>query len=111
METAKIKEQFESILADVMKINGLPIEQATDVAKVILIESGKDRRTAMIQSKQNGGNPVTGNGSNGNGNQQATDKQKEALKKWRVSFADNLTKDEASRLLDEAIEKKNAKKQ
>ena len=111
METAKIKEQFESILADVMKINGLSIEQATDVAKVILQEHGKFRRTEMLsQARQSNGNGYS-NGNGSNGNQPATDKQKEALKKWRVSFADSITKDEASRLLDEAIEKKNARKQ
>ena len=112
METLQIKEEFESILADVMKINGLPIEQATDVAKAILTESGKDRRTAMMnQSRQNGNGISNANGSNGNGNgnQPATEKQKEALKKWRVSFSDGISKDEASKLLDEAIAKKNAK--
>ena len=106
MKTAEIKEQFEGILADVMKIQGLPVEQATEVALTILRESGKYKRTEMLsQVRQSNGN------SNGNGDKPATEKQKEALKKFRVSFSDNISKEEASKLLDEVIAKTNARKQ
>ena len=105
METAQIKTEFDQIIAEEMKTNGLSIEQATDVAKVILQESGKFKRTEMLNHSTQNGN------SNGNGNAPATEKQKEALKNFRISFPDSISKGEASKLLEEAIEKKNAKKQ
>ena len=101
METTQLKQEFERILSDVVKINGLPIEQATDVAKVILQESGKYKRTEMMnQSRQNGSYAVSGNGSSGNGNDPATEKQLNALKSFKVSFNEGITKAEASKLLD-----------
>ena len=108
METTQIKEEFEGILADVMKIDSLPIEQATDVAKAILTESGKDRRTAMMsQSRQNGNGYHNGNGFNGNGVQPATWKQKKTLQNMGIRYDGNISKSEASRLLDEAFAKRN----
>ena len=102
MDTKQLKQDFEQILSDVMKINGLPIEQATDVAKAILQESGKYKRTEMMnQARQNGSYAVSGNGSSGNGNQPATEKQLAALKSFRVSFnEEGITKAEASKLLE-----------
>ena len=90
METAQIIEQFKQVLAEI-KLQGLPIEQATDVAKIILQESGKFKRTEMM----NNHSPKNGD-SNGNGNASATDKQKEALKNFRVSFSDDITTTESS---------------
>ena len=101
METTQLKQEFERILSDVVKINGLPIEQATDVAKAILQESGKYKRTEMMnQSRQNGSYAASGNGSSGNGEQPATEKQLKALKSFRVSVKEGITKSEASTLLE-----------
>ena len=108
METAQIKSEFEQILADVVKVQGLPIDSAVDVAKVILQESGKDRRTLLLNQF-----PKTGNGSGGasdNGNTPATDSQKDFMRKLKISFGEEISKAEASKLIDEAIQKKNGKK-
>ena len=106
METAQIREEFKEILAGVVN-DGVPAEQATEIAKAILQESGKDRRTAMMnQSRQNGnfGNGYhNGNGSNGNGFQPATWKQKKTLQNMGIRYDGNISKAEASRLLDEAF--------
>ena len=103
METAQIKTEFDQIIADEMKTNGLSTEQAVDVAKTIMQEAGKFKRTEMMNhAKQNGT-------ANGNGTASASDKQKDLLKKFNVSFADNITKGEASKLIEEAIAKKNGK--
>lgn len=105
METAQIKTEFDQIIADEMKTNGLSMEQAVDVAKTIMQEAGKFKRTEMMNHAKQHGNGT----ANGNGNASATDKQKELLKKFNVSFADSLTRSEASKLIEEAIAKKNGK--
>ena len=108
METTQIKEQFEQILAEVVKTNGLSIEQATDIAKVILQESGKDRRTAMMNQPRASDAP-NGSSSHGNGDAPATEKQLAALKSFRVTFKEGITKAEASELLDPLMAKVKAK--
>ena len=103
METQTIKQQFEQILADVVKINGLSIEQATDVAKAILQEAGKYNRTEMLSHARQNGSYAASNGSSGNGNELATEKQLKALKSFGVSFSEGITKAEASKLLEPHI--------
>jgi len=103
METSQIREEFKQLLAGVVN-DGVPIEQATEIARVILQESGKDRRTAMMNQSRQNGNAVNGNGY-GNGDKPATYKQKKALQSFGVRYADNISKAGASQLLDEAIAK------
>mgnify|MGYP001581281866 FL=1 len=107
METQQIKEEFKQILADVMK-DGVSPDEAHSSARIILQESGKDRRTILMnQSRQNGNGYHNGNGSNGNGVQLATWKQKKTLQNMGIRYDANISKSEASRLLDEAFAKQN----
>ena len=76
METQEIKNQFEKILAEVKEITGISDESATDVASLILKEAGKDRRTELLSISK-----LTSSESFNNGNQPATFKQKNALKR------------------------------
>jgi PBP1b-binding outer membrane lipoprotein LpoB len=94
----EIKSNFEQILSDVSKISGMTAESAVQVTTMILQESGKFERTEMMNGNRNGN-------SNSNGNVPATDKQKYALRKNGVSFSDNITKSEASVLLDKVMPK------
>ena len=103
----KTTQEFKQILSEVKNID-IPSESAVQVATVILQESGKDRRGEAANAARMNGN---GNGFNRNyskSNQPATDKQKDALKKWHVEFSDDITKAEASALLDYAIEHANS---
>ena len=100
METEHIKQQFEQILEDVIKINGLTIESATQIAAVILQETGKYRRTEMLREARLLG--TERNSNNGN-NEPATPRQKKALRNFGIKFSSNITKSEASRLIDRAI--------
>jgi hypothetical protein len=91
MQTQEIKNEFEQILDEVMKINGLSAESATQVATVILQESGKFKRTEMIS------------GSNRNGNDKpVTQKQIKYLQDLGILVKPGMTSKEASRLIDEA---------
>lgn len=45
----EIRSNFEQILNEVIRIQGLPVESATQVAAVILQESGKFERTEMLK--------------------------------------------------------------
>lgn len=100
METAQIKEEFKQILSEVMK-DGVSPDEAHSTARIILQEAGKDRRTAMMnQSKQNGNGTA-----NGNGAAPASDKQKEFMRKLKISFSDNVTKGEAIKLIDAELAK------
>lgn len=101
--TQEIKSNFEQILSDVIKIQGLPVESATQVATAILQESGKFERTEMLNSNGR-------NGNNSNGNGPATEKQKSALAKFGVKFEDSITKGEASYLIDKAITEARSRK-
>lgn len=107
METTQIREEFKQILADVMK-DGVSPDEAHSSARIILQEAGKDRRTALMnQSRQNGNGYQNGNGSNGNGIQLATWKQKKTLQNMGIRYDGNISKTQASRLLDEAFAKQN----
>ena len=97
----EIKNEFEQILTDVSRIPGVASEAATQVATVILREFGKYNRTPEAKSNSNAYN---------NNGQPATEKQKDALKKWHIAFSEDITKTEASRKLDEAITEMNSKK-
>lgn len=108
MEPTEIKNEFEQILSDVLKINGLPIEEATQVAKVILQESGKYKRTIMMNEAKQNNNQQTalnnnGNGNNNGGKAPATDKQKNAMDNCGIEYSEDITKAEASALLEKAI--------
>ena len=100
----EIKNEFEQILSEVIKINGISVESATQVAQVILQESGKFQRTEMMnQARLNSnGNTNNGNGNN-NGYQPATNKQKIAMENLEIKFNKNISKTEASRLIEQAI--------
>ena len=101
METQEIKEQFKQTLEEVTKINGITTESAVQVATVILQESGKDRRAELLRETRLNNNGF--NKNNKNGNQPATYKQKNALRNFGIKYSNNITKSEASRLIDEAI--------
>lgn len=96
----EIKSDFEQILSEVIKINGIPIESATQVAQVILQESGKFQRTEMMNNARLKSN---GNANNNNGGQPATFKQKNALDNFGIKYSEDITKAEASALLEKAI--------
>ena len=107
METTQIKEEFKQILADVMK-DGVSPDEAHNSARVILQEAGKDRRTAMMNQPR-ASDATNGSSSHGNGEAPATDKQLAALKSFRATFKEGITKAEASELLDPLMAKVKAK--
>lgn len=104
METQDIKSQFEQILDDVKNISGLSEESATKVATVILQEAGKDRRTEILTLDKSRSASISRSSC-----QPATFKQKNALKRFGISFSDELTKSGASELIDKAIEQSNSR--
>ena len=95
-----IKNEFEQILNEVKKISGISIDSAVLAATGILAELGKYSRMQEIRSNGNDSNAVV---SNGNGDQPATEKQKNALKKFGLKYRADITKKEASELLDKVI--------
>ncbi len=105
METQEIKEQFKQTLEEVTKINGITTESAVNVATLILQESGKDRRAELYNKHR-----FNNNGSNRNTNQPATEPQKYTLKKHGIEFSDDITKAEASALLDKVMPNSNSNK-
>jgi fructosamine-3-kinase len=102
MNIQEIKEQFEQVLNEVIKINGLTIESATQVAQVIITEAGKDRRAELLREAR-----LNNNRNNSNGNQPATFKQKKALRNFGIKYRNDITKSQASELIDEAIAEAN----
>lgn len=98
METQTIKQQFEQILAEVLKIRDISPETATHIATVILQETGKFKRTEMLsQSRQRY--------NSDNGNKPATDKQKQALRNLGIQHDSNIGKSEAYRLIEGAVQR------
>lgn len=90
----EIKSNFEQILSDVIKIQGLPVESATQVAAVILQESGKFERTEILNNNRNGNN-------NSNGNDKPiTEKQTKFLQDLGVNELPKTSR-EASRLIEQ----------
>jgi len=97
----EIKVDFENVFAEVSAIQGLSASDKVQVAIAALQELGKySRGEAMSAGK-----------TNGNSNSMpATEKQKIALGKFGVKFAENITKAEASDLLDKVITESQNKK-
>ena len=107
METADISKQFEQILSELKEIEDLTDDSIVQVAQVILQESGKDRRAALANKAKSSNNGYfTRSQSSENGdNQPATERQKNALSNFKIPYSEDITKIEASVLLDEAFEK------
>lgn len=95
----EIKSDFEQVLSDVSKISGISVESATQVATVILQESGKFQRTQMMNGNSNGRN--YSNGSNG-GDKPITEKQKKFMQDLGITVTPNMTSREASKLIDQS---------
>ena len=92
----QIKSDFEQILSEVVRINGISVESAVQVATVILQESGKFERTEMMNN-----NGFNRNNSNGN-DKPVTEKQKKYLQDLGIAVTPNMTSREASKLIDDA---------
>jgi hypothetical protein len=96
METDQVNQEFQGILSEVSQIDSVPVESAVQVATVILREVGKYRRSKMLtECRLN------------NNSDQATEKQKNALKNFGIEFRNGITKQVASDLISEAIENSN----
>jgi len=91
--TQEIKADFEKIFQEVSAIQSLSTTDKIQVAIAVLQELGKYNRGEAMSTAR----------ANGNNNEQATEKQKNALSKFGVKFSDNITKSEASDLLDKVI--------
>ncbi|MBT4483965.1 MAG: hypothetical protein HOC71_09855 [Candidatus Latescibacteria bacterium] len=112
MQLHEIHQQFEKILRELRNIQGLPEESAVQVAQVILQEAGKDRRGELAnnaKSSSNGYYSSSQSCENGS-NQSATEKQKNSLTMFGIEYSDDITKVEASKLLDKAFEKLDSRK-
>ena len=109
MQTVEIKEQFEQILSDLKEIGDLPTESAVQVAQVILQESGKDRRAKLLSEARLSNNGFNSSSQNSKANdvQPATYKQKNALNRFGIEYSDDISKSEASELLEKAFEQLN----
>lgn len=93
--TQEIKSDFEQILSEVSKINGITTESAVQVSTVILQESGKFQRTEMMNGNRNG----NGNG-NGNGDKPASPKQIKFLQDLGILVEQGMTSRKASELIE-----------
>ena len=96
MESEIIKakiEEYLKLLADIKAKTG---DERTALS--ILQEVNKDLRMAQIRVDRENGN---GNGDD----RPATDRQKDYLRKLGVKIPANVTKKQASSLIDEALEK------
>lgn len=104
-------QEFKQILAEVKNMD-IPAESAVHVAEVILQESGKDRRAEMCNRNRYNSNGYSRNyGRNiRNGNEPATDGQKNAMDNFRIEYSEDITKAEASRKLEQAIEEAKSRK-
>jgi len=90
----EIKTVFEQILSEVARINGIPIESATQVATVILQESGKFERTEMMNNNgfsRNNGNNIS---------KPISEKQIKFLQDLGIKEIPNTSR-EASKMIDE----------
>ncbi len=103
----QIKSDFEQILSEVIKINGVSVESAVHVATVILQESGKYNRCPEAKTS----NAETAGVFNGEDDEEpATFNQKKALKNLKIGFSDNIGKVEASKLIEQAVQQLNDRK-
>jgi hypothetical protein len=94
----EIKSDFEEVLSDLSKIDGMTPESTVQVATVILQESGKDRRAEIYNSKNNGFN----RNYNSNGNDKPiTEKQKKFMQDLGITVTPNMTSRQASELIEQ----------
>ena len=98
--TQEIKTEFLQVLNEVfMGVKGITLDLAITATTQIIQESGKyTRQEVAIKS----GNSAVNN------SEPATDKQKYALEKNGVEFSEDITKTEASALLDKVMPKRNS---
>jgi hypothetical protein len=89
----QIRSDFEKILTEVIKIDGVSEESAVQVSAVILQEYGKYNR--FPDSRAENGNEIA----------PATFEQKKAMKNLKLSFPENISKAEASRVIEVAVER------
>lgn|SRR3989338_842426 len=92
----EIKTDFEQILSDVSKINGMTTESAVQVTTMILQESGKFQRTQMMNGNRNG------NTNSNGGDKPITEKQKKFMQDLGITVTPDMTSREASRLIDQS---------
>lgn len=98
---SEIKADFEKAIAEIPQLQGLNTSDRVNIAIALLCEYGKySRGEAMSAGRVNG---------NSN-NMAATDKQKIALGKFGVKFSEDISKAEASELLDKVIAEAEKKK-
>jgi hypothetical protein len=96
----EIKTDLETAIAEIPAIQGLNTSDRVNIAIALLREYGKYNRGEAMS---------TGRNSN-NRDMPATDKQKNALSKFGIKFLEDISKGDASDLLDKAItESKNRK--
>ena len=76
------------------------VVKSAEVTAAIIEQIGKDTRCEWLMHDRSNGN---GNGhSNGNGDEPATEKQLGFLKRLNVEVQEGISKQEASRLIDQA---------
>lgn len=89
----EIKTDLTMALEEIPIIQGLNTSDRVNMAIALLQEYGKyNRGEAMSNSR-----------TNGNSEAPATEKQKSALYKFGIKFSEDITKAEASGLLEQAI--------
>ena len=86
--TQEIKTEFEQVLSEVSKINGMTAESAVQVATMILQESGKFQRTETMHN------------GNGNGDKPASPKQIKFLQDLGIPTESGITSRKASELIE-----------
>jgi len=96
----QIKSDFEQILSEVIRINGISVESAVHVSTVILQEFGKYSRCPEINESN----------SDNNGVATATNSQRQAMKNLRLVFTEEISKADASKLIEQAVAKLESKK-
>ena len=87
--TQEIKTEFEQVLSEVSRINGMTAESAVQVATMILQESGKFQRTETMHN------------GNSNGNDKpASPKQIKFLQDLGILVEPGMTSKKASELIE-----------
>lgn len=104
METQQLEEKASDYVKIFEKVNGMVSD--FHVASVIVEQIGKDTRCAMMNGNGRNSNNKSGNGIIiKNPEAPATTEQKWRLRNEGITFSKDITKGEASRLIDEAIRK------
>ena len=75
-----------------------PVVKDAEIVAAVIEQIGKDSRCAALMNGRSNGNGQ----SNGNGDEPATEKQIGFLKRLKVVVPEGVSKQEASRLIDEA---------